>query len=154
MCALLHKWASSKKSKNKPRWANSILLTLVSSSAKPVEGTATWSTWVKGLVGKQNSPAAHWNALVGTCTPQIPSCCCSSCQGILEFRPHFMALFAPVSTDWIIQLSQTDRENCPDVTRMCLYSLQRTTPWVRPMSGFWLRLRGRSRSAQVTKFWA
>lgn len=59
MCALLHKWASSKISKNKPRWADSILLTLESSSAKPVEGLATWSTWIKVLVERQNSPAAH-----------------------------------------------------------------------------------------------
>lgn len=104
---------------------------------------------MKGFVEVQNSPAAHWNALMSVCTPQIPCWCCSSCQHwCSEFRPHFMVLFAPVPLTERIPLWSLGGA-------YILYREQQRVS-VRPMSGFWLRLRGRNRSTQlqVTKFWA
>lgn len=93
-----------------------------------------WSTWMKGLVEMQNSPAAHWNALMWMCTPQIPSCCCSSCQHwCLEFRPQ----------NTVTKLSQTPTERIPLLALGGAYVLYREQQLVsvRSMSGFWLRLR-------------
>lgn len=95
----------------------------------------------------------HWHE-----TAQIPSSCCSSCQHPCpESSPHFMVLSAPVSTAWAMKLSQTLTERIPLLSLRGAHVLYREQQLVlvsvRSRSGFWLSLRGRSRSAQaqVTK---
>lgn len=126
MGALFHKWTWSKISKNKPRWANSILFTLVCSSVKPVE---------------------HMDGRA--CGDAEQPCCSLKCTYVnvhptdslllLLFMPAQCLEFRPQNT--VTELSHTER--IPLLALGGAYILYREQQLVsvRSMSGFWLRLR-------------
>lgn len=129
-------------------------------------------------LGEQLSGASGGHSQVehmdeGVCGDAEQPCCSLKCMYVnvhpsdsllvLLFVPALMSwvrtsLFVcPVSIDWVMKLLQTLTERIPLLSLRganILYEEQQLVS-VRPMSEFWLRLRGRSGSTQlqVTKSW-